>query len=441
MSSFIHRLDTGDAGFSADIQQLLETDVVVSKEIREEVARIVQDVREEGDKALIRYTNELDARSLTKAEELSADYSILKKAFSNLSNEDRSSLEIAAGRIRQYHEKQLEKDMEFSFIDPLGNRLGQSINPIKKVGIYVPGGQAAYPSSVLMTAIPASIAGVKEIVMTVPAPGNFCPDIVLAAAYVAEVDKLFTAGGAQAIAAMAYGTETFPRVDKIVGPGGSYVAAAKREVFGQVGIDLIAGPSELMIITDGSASPDWLVLDMFSQAEHDAAAQAVLVCPDPTYLDQIESVMRALLPEMERADVIKESLARRGALIRTSNIADCVDLANKFAPEHLQLAVEKPRELVERIDNAGAIFLGARSPEVIGDYVAGPSHVLPTSGTARFSSPLGVYDFRKRTSVIELSEEGSMDLALPSAQMASREGLHAHAKAAQARRKTIDQGS
>lgn len=441
MSSFIHRLDTGDAGFSADIQQLLETDVVVSKEIREEVARIVQDVREEGDKALIRYTNELDARSLTKAEELSADYSILKKAFSNLSNEDRSSLEIAAGRIRQYHEKQLEKDMEFSFIDPLGNRLGQSINPIKKVGIYVPGGQAAYPSSVLMTAIPASIAGVKEIVMTVPAPGNFCPDIVLAAAYVAEVDKLFTAGGAQAIAAMAYGTETFPRVDKIVGPGGSYVAAAKREVFGQVGIDLIAGPSELMIITDGSASPDWLVLDMFSQAEHDAAAQAVLVCPDPTYLDQIESVMRALLPEMERADVIKESLARRGALIRTSNIADCVDLANKFAPEHLQLAVEKPRELVERIDNAGAVFLGARSPEVIGDYVAGPSHVLPTSGTARFSSPLGVYDFRKRTSVIELSEEGSMDLALPSAQMASREGLHAHAKAAQARRKTIDQGS
>ncbi|MCH2670212.1 MAG: histidinol dehydrogenase [Gammaproteobacteria bacterium] len=441
MSSFIHRLDTGDAGFSADIQQLLETDVVVSKEIREEVARIVQDVREEGDKALIRYTNELDARSLTKAEELSADYSILKKAFSNLSNEDRSSLEIAAGRIRQYHEKQLEKDMEFSFIDPLGNRLGQSINPIKKVGIYVPGGQAAYPSSVLMTAIPASIAGVKEIVMTVPAPGNFCPDIVLAAAYVAEVDKLFTAGGAQAIAAMAYGTETFPRVDKIVGPGGSYVAAAKREVFGQVGIDLIAGPSELMIITDGSASPDWLVLDMFSQAEHDAAAQAVLVCPDPTYLDQIESVMRALLPEMERADVIKESLARRGALIRTSNIADCVALANKFAPEHLQLAVEKPRELVERIDNAGAVFLGARSPEVIGDYVAGPSHVLPTSGTARFSSPLGVYDFRKRTSVIELSEEGSMDLALPSAQMASREGLHAHAKAAQARRKTIDQGS
>ena len=441
MSSFIHRLDTGDAGFSADIQQLLETDVVVSKEIREEVARIVQDVREEGDKALIRYTNELDARSLTKAEELSADYSILKKAFSNLSNEDRSSLEIAAGRIRQYHEKQLEKDMEFSFIDPLGNRLGQSINPIKKVGIYVPGGQAAYPSSVLMTAIPASIAGVKEIVMTVPAPGNFCPDIVLAAAYVAEVDKLFTAGGAQAIAAMAYGTETFPRVDKIVGPGGSYVAAAKREVFGQVGIDLIAGPSELMIITDGSASPDWLVLDMFSQAEHDAAAQAVLVCPDPTYLDQIESVMRALLPEMERADVIKESLARRGALIRTSNIADCVDLANKFAPEHLQLAVEKPRELVERIDNAGAVFLGARSPEVIGDYVAGPSHVLPTSGTARFSSPLGVYDFRKRTSVIELSEEGSMDLALPSAQMASREGLHAHAKASQARRKTIDQGS
>ena len=438
MSSLIHRFDAGDTGFSSDIQHLMDTDIAVSKKIREEVTRIVQDVREEGDKALIRHTNDFDERSLTKAEELSVDYSVLEKAFNNLANDDRSSLEIAASRIRQYHEKQLEKDIEFSFTDPLGNRLGQTINPIKRVGIYVPGGQAAYPSSVLMTAIPASIAGVKEIVMTVPAPGNSCPDIVLAAAYIAEVDKLFTAGGAQAIAAMAYGTETFPRVDKIVGPGGSYVAAAKREVFGQVGIDLIAGPSELMIITDGSAVPEWLVLDMFSQAEHDSAAQAVLVCPDSTYLDQIERVIKTLLPEMERAHVIKESLARRGALIRTSNIADCVDLANKFAPEHLQLAVEKPRELVERIDNAGAIFLGARSPEVIGDYVAGPSHVLPTSGTARFSSPLGVYDFRKRTSIIELSDEGSMDLALPSAQMASREGLHAHAKAAQARLKTID---
>ncbi len=438
MNELVDRVSSSDIDLEAYFARLAYANSPLSPDIRDTVSVILNEIEHRGDEALVKYCNQLDGRQLTSSKELALELIDLEKAFKNLSDDDRSALHLAASRIQKYHEYQLENSGEFIYVDEHGNRLGQTVNPLNRVGVYIPGGQAAYPSTVLMTVIPARVAGVKEVVMMVPAPGGRCPEIVLAAAHIGGVNEVYTAGGAQAIGAMAFGTETIMPVDKIVGPGGAYVAAAKREVFGQVGIDVIAGPSELLIIADGTVSPEWIVLDMFSQAEHASDAQAILLCPEKEYLDQIYSLIGQMLPKMERVDIIRESLSQRGALIKTSNLEECVRIANLLAPEHLELATKNPENLVGGIYNAGAVFLGAQSPEVMGDYNAGPSHVLPTSGTARFSSPLGVYDFQKRTSIIELSKTGSNDLAGSAELLANREGLFAHGQAAKARKQEVD---
>jgi histidinol dehydrogenase len=432
----ITRLDARDENFSASLDQLLHWDLDAGGAVDQAAREVVEAVRRRGDEAVLEYTRQFDRLNCASAAELALHPTDFAAAFERIGGVEQQALKSAAERIRSFHEHQLEPD--WSFEDALGNRLGQRLTAMARVGLYVPGGQANYPSTVLMTAVPAKVAGVPDVVLTVPTPDGVRSDLVLAAAHVAGVDRGFTVGGAQAVAALAYGTESIPRVDKIVGPGGIFVTAAKRLVFGQVGIDLIAGPSEVLIVADGSAPAEWLAYDLFSQAEHDSAAQALLLCPDPDYLEEVYASMKRLLPQMSRAETIRESLARRGGLILTRNIDEALDISNRVAPEHLELAVAQPDRWLSRVQNAGAIFLGANTPEVMGDYVAGPSHVLPTYGTARFSSPLGVYDFRKRSSVIGLSARGAQELARDSAILAHGEGLQAHARSAEVRVTDID---
>lgn len=436
MTLKVRRLDAADADFAHTLDALLFWDVGEDDTVNSIAAGIIRDVRERGDTALLELTGRLDRWQADTAADLVISAADFRAAFDALPAADRGALESAAQRIDAYHRHQLGGEWEFTDAD--GNRLGQRVTPLDRVGLYVPGGQAAYPSTVLMTAIPARVAGVGEVVMTVPTPDGVRNPLVLAAAHVAGVSGGFAVGGAQAIAALAFGTATVPRVDKIVGPGGAFVAAAKRQVYGAVGIDLIAGPSEVLIIADGSAPLEWMALDLFSQAEHDAAAQAILVSPDGDYLDELARMLESLLAQQPRAATIRESLERRGALIQTRDLAEAVDIANRIAPEHLELAVADPDALMGDIRHAGAIFVGAHSPEVMGDYAAGPSHVLPTFGTARFSSPLGVYDFQKRSSVIRMSPAGAENVGRTAATLAHGEGLAAHARAAELRIEGID---
>ncbi len=392
------------------------------------VAAILADVRVRGDEALLEYTRRYDRLDVLDAKSLELDLGDAKAALRDLDKDVRNALEQAALRIRSFHERQKAQSWEYT--SPEGTLLGQRVSPLDRAGIYVPGGRAAYPSSVLMNAVPAKVAGVGEIVMVVPTPGGVRNPVVLAAAAVAGVDRIFTIGGAQAIGALAFGTATVPAVDKIVGPGNAYVAAAKRRVFGKVGIDMIAGPSEILVIADGSADPDWMAMDLFSQAEHDEMAQAILLCPGPEYLDRVEASMRRLLPGMPRRQIIASSLSGRGALIQVRSLDEACDIANSIAPEHLELAVEDPESLLPLIRHAGAIFLGNYSSEALGDYCAGPNHVLPTSGTARFSSPLGVYDFQKRSSLIGATAASARVLGEIASCLALAEGLQAHASSA-----------
>jgi len=432
----INRLDSAAADFESRLEALLHWELDEDGGVDDSVREVIRAVKSDGDAALLELTRRFDGLDCSDVVELTLSTDEFAAAFDRIGGVEQAALERAAQRIKRYHEHQVEDD--WSFEDDLGNRLGQRVTPLARVGVYAPGGQASYPSTVLMTAIPAKVAGVADVVLATPTPGGVRNDLVLAAAHVAGVDRAFTIGGAQAVAALAYGTASVPRVDKIVGPGGVYVTAAKRLVFGQVGIDMIAGPSEVLIIADGSAPAEWLAYDLFSQAEHDAAAQAILLSPEPEYLEEVAQAMARLLPERDRRDIIARSLAGRGGLIRTRDLEEAIVLANRIAPEHLELAVRDPESWLERVSHAGAIFLGASSPEVIGDYAAGPSHVLPTYGTARFSSPLGVYDFTKRSSVIALSARGSQVLARDSAVLARGEGLEAHARAAEVRVSGMD---
>ncbi len=395
------------------------------------VLSIIADVRKNGDQAVIDYTNRFDHQDIQQASELELSIDRLKAAWEKLPADQATALQIAADRIRAYAEHQKLQSWQYTEVD--GTILGQKVSALPSVGLYVPGGKAAYPSSVLMNAIPAKVAGVKDLIMVVPTPNGEANDLVLAAAYLAGVDRVFTIGGAQAVAALAYGTETIPAVAKIVGPGNIYVATAKKLVFGQVGIDMIAGPSEILIICDGKTNPDWIAMDLFSQAEHDENAQAILVSDDADYLQTVEESINALLPTMERADIIRASLSGRGALIKVENLQHAAEIANIIAPEHLELSVEDPQTLSESIHHAGAIFMGRYTAEALGDYCAGPNHVLPTSSTARFSSPLGVYDFQKRSSIIHCSEVGADTLGKTASILARGESLTAHARSAEYR--------
>jgi len=427
----IRRLDSSAADFAAALGRLTAVNTAEDDAIDASVANIIVDVRLRGDAAVLEYTAMFDrikAPSVSALELLPAAF---EAAFESLSAEQRGALMAAAERIRTYHRHQRVESWSFTEAD--GTRLGQQVTPLDRVGIYVPGGKAAYPSSVLMNALPAEVAGVREIVMVVPTPGGAQSPLVLAAAHVAGVTRAFTIGGAQAIAALAYGTATIPAVDKIVGPGNAYVAAAKRRVFGTVGIDMIAGPSEIIVIADGSANPDWIAMDLFSQAEHDEVARAVLLSPDAGLIDAVAASMARQLPAMPRKEIIAASLANRGALVRVRDLAEACAIANELAPEHLELAVADPEKLVAEIRNAGAIFVGHFSSEAVGDYCAGPNHVLPTARSARFSSPLGVYDFQKRTSVIAVSRQGAQTLGRLASTLARGEGLPAHAASAEYR--------
>lgn len=422
--------------FDARLSKLLAWDSSEDSDVVRITREIIEKVRTQGDRAVIELTAELDQTQCKSLSELELTAEHFAQAFNTIGSVERDALASAAQRIRHFHERQLSED--WSFEDALGNRLGQRITPIDRVGLYVPGGQATYPSTALMTAIPAKVAGVPEVIMVTPTPDGVENPLLMAAAHVAGIDRGFKIGGAQAVAALAYGTATIPQVDKIVGPGGAYVAAAKRLVFGQVGIDLLAGPSEVLVIADASTPVDWVVMDLFSQAEHDAAAQALLLTPDAEYLDAVALAMARLLPQRTRQALITESLNARGALILTRDLDEAFALANRIAPEHLELAIAEPETHLPKVKHAGAIFLGPYSAEVMGDYVAGPSHVLPTYGTARFSSPLGVDDFQKRSSVIHLSVAGSQSLAQISATLAHGEGFEAHARAAEIRLEGMD---
>ncbi|MDD1636856.1 MAG: histidinol dehydrogenase, partial [Methylococcaceae bacterium] len=404
----ITKLDASSAGFDQQLQQLLAWDESDDRDIHQRVLDIIADVRKKGDKAVIDYTNRFDHRTITQAGELELSKETLKSAWEKLPVDKKQALQTAADRIRAYAEHQKMQSWQYTEAD--GTVLGQKVTPLDRAGLYVPGGKAAYPSSVLMNAIPAKVAGVGELIMVVPAPQGETNELVLAAAFLAGVDRVFAIGGAQAIAALAYGTETIPAVAKIVGPGNIYVATAKKLVFGQVGIDMIAGPSEILIICDGKTNPDWIAMDLFSQAEHDENAQAILISDDGDYLDAVEQSINKLLPGMERAGIIRVSLSTRGALIKVDNLKQAAEVANIIAPEHLELSVEEPEALSKNIRHAGAIFMGRYTAEALGDYCAGPNHVLPTSGTARFSSPLGVYDFQKRSSLINCSQVGANTL-------------------------------
>ncbi|MDD5035861.1 MAG: histidinol dehydrogenase [Methylococcaceae bacterium] len=427
----ITRLNAEDPDFSARLEQLLAWDESADAAIHEQVASIISRVRREGDAALLDYTARFDQYQAGRIDELELSRSELKRAWEGLPKKPTEALRKAAERIRAYAERQKLESWRYGEAD--GNLLGQQVTPLDRVGVYVPGGKAAYPSSVLMNVIPAKVAGVAEIVMVVPTPRGELNELVLAAAHLSGVDRVFRVGGAQAVAALAYGTASVPRVDKIVGPGNIYVATAKKLVFGQCGIDMIAGPSEILIIGDGLTDPDWIAMDLFSQAEHDENAQSILLSPDPAHLDAVEASIAKLLPTLERREVIAASLSGRGGLIRVKDLQQAAEVANRIAPEHLELSVEDPESLVKLIRNAGAIFMGRYTAEALGDYCAGPNHVLPTSGTARFSSPLGVYDFQKRSSLIFGSKTGASDLAKTASVLARGEGLTAHARSAEYR--------
>jgi len=427
----ITRLEAGSANFAQSLDAVLAWDEAEDAAIHGRVMDIIARIRKEGDAAVIELTRLYDRFDVAKASDLELSRDELKKAWDGLPAESAEALQKAADRIRRYAEHQKMESWRYTESD--GTVLGQQVTHLDKVGIYVPGGKAAYPSSVLMNAIPAKVAGVPEIIMVVPTPGGETNPLVLAAAYLSGIDRVFRIGGAQAVAALAYGTEMVPRVDKIVGPGNIYVATAKKLVFGQVGIDMVAGPSEILVISDGGTDPDWIAMDLFSQAEHDEDAQAILVSPDRAHLDAVEASIRRLLPSMERAEVIRTSLSRRGALIEVRDLDEAAAVANRIAPEHLELSVADPDSLVGKIRNAGAIFMGRYTAEALGDYCAGPNHVLPTSGTARFSSPLGVYDFQKRSSLIFCSRQGADHLARTASVLARGEGLTAHARSAEYR--------
>ncbi|MEW6291971.1 MAG: histidinol dehydrogenase [Pseudomonadota bacterium] len=433
MSNALRRLSTRAPEFLATLDKLLAFDNSTDEAIERTVAEVLANVRTVGDAAVLDYTRRFDHLDVKTMAELELPASALKAAFDGLPVPQRNALEQAAARVKSYHEKQKIDSWEYQEAD--GTRLGQKVTPLDRVGLYVPGGKAAYPSSVLMNALPAKVAGVKELIMVVPTPRGEKNALVLAAAHLSGVDRVFCIGGAQAVAALAYGTQTIPQVDKIVGPGNAYVASAKRRVFGTVGIDMVAGPSEVLIIADGSGDPDWTAIDLFAQAEHDELAQSILLCPDAAYLDKVMSSIEKLLPTMPRKDVIAASLAGRGALIQVTDLDEACAVANRIAPEHLELSVEDPRALLPKIRHAGAIFMGHYASESLGDYCAGPNHVLPTSRSARFSSPLGVYDFQKRSSIIEVSEAGAQFLGPIAATLAHGEGLSAHQRAAELRLK------
>ena len=424
----INKLSSKDQNFTAQLKALTSWDNSSNEEVNSTVKKIIDDVIKNGDQSVLDYTQKFDSVDKGSISELTISKERLKKSFDSLDEEQKTALSIAADRIKSYHQKQIQES--WSYTEDDGTVLGQKISPLGRAGLYVPGGKAAYPSSVLMNAIPAKVAGVEELIMVVPTPNGIINELVLAAAYIAEVDLVITIGGAQAIAALAYGTETVPKVDKIVGPGNIYVATAKRHVFGQVGIDMIAGPSEILIICDGTTDPDWIAMDLFSQAEHDEDAQAILLCPDEAFISQVEESITKLLPSMDREEIIRTSLKNRGALILTKDIAEAIQISNDIAPEHLELSVEDPEGIVDQIKHAGAIFMGKYSSESLGDYCAGTNHVLPTSGTARFSSPLGVYDFTKRSSIIMASKEGANKLGKTASTLAYGEGLQAHALSA-----------
>lgn len=431
MTIAIQRLSTGDADFAAKLKTLLAFEAAADDTIERTVATILADVKTRGDAAVVDYSNRFDRLSAASMADLELSRDELEKALAGLPADRRAALEAAAGRVRAYHEKQ--KLDGWSYTEADGTLLGQMITPLDRVGLYVPGGKAAYPSSVLMNAIPAKVAGVKELIMVVPTPGGEHNQLVLAAACLAGVDRVFTIGGAQAVGALAYGTESVPQVDKIVGPGNAYVATAKRRVFGIVGIDMVAGPSEILVVSDGTGNPDWVAMDLFSQAEHDELAQSILICTDAAFIERVQASIDKLLPTMPRQEVIRTSLSNRGAFILVRDMEEAIAIANRVAPEHLELALDNPDPWVEKIHHAGAIFIGHYTSESLGDYCAGPNHVLPTSGSARFSSPLGVYDFQKRTSLIKVSKEGAQTLGRIASTLAHGEGLPAHAKSAELR--------
>ena len=424
----IRRLQSSEPNFSEQLKALLEGRSDSDTDVAKVVADIIADIRKRKDQALIEYTQRFDQLTVSNVAELEISLERLSEALDSLPREQRDALEIAAMRIQDYAEKQ--KMESWTFTDTMGNRLGQKVTPLASVGLYVPGGKAAYPSSVLMNAIPAKVAGVEELVMVAPAPKGEINSLVLAAAALAGVSRVYTIGGAQAVAALAYGTETICAVEKIVGPGNIFVATAKQMVFGQVGIDMIAGPSEIAIVSDGSGNPDWIAMDLFSQAEHDEEAQSILISPDKAFLDKVEQSILQLLPSLERKEIVTTSLQNRGALIHVTDMEQAFAVANRIAPEHLELAFDNAADVLDKIKNAGAIFLGHYSAEALGDYVSGPNHVLPTAGTARFASPLGVYDFQKRSSIMECSIQGAAEIAKTAELLAECEGLQAHARSA-----------
>ena len=429
----LRRLDSSLPEFRQQLEALLAFETSQDPQVEERVAAILADVKIRGDAAVVEYTNRFDSMNAQGIAELELTQTELKAAFDRLPIAQRQALQAAAERVRRYHEHQ--KMASWQYTEEDGTVLGQQVTPLDRVGIYVPGGKASYPSSVLMNAIPAHVAGVAEIIMVVPTPRGEKNDLVLAAAYIAGVSRAFTVGGAQAVAALAYGTETIPSVDKITGPGNAYVAAAKRRVFGVVGIDMVAGPSEILVICDGLTDPDWIAMDLFSQAEHDEIAQSILLCPDATYIEKVQASIEKLLPTMPRQEIIRASLSNRGALIQVRNLEEACEIANWIAPEHLELSVADPQAWLPQLKHAGAIFMGKYTSESLGDYCAGPNHVLPTARTARFASPLGVYDFQKRTSLIQVSETGAQKLGQIASVLAHGEGLQAHARSAEMRLK------
>ncbi|MFK5893993.1 MAG: histidinol dehydrogenase [Pseudomonadota bacterium] len=427
----IKSLNINNSNFFTELNQLLAWDSSTDQQVRKTVRNILNDVKKTGDQALLDYTNRFDRLNAKDISELVLDKDRLRLAYENLPAEQKNALDISAQRVEQYHLKQ--KLESWSYTEDDGTLLGQKVTPLERVGLYVPGGQASYPSSVLMNAIPAKVAGVNELIMVVPTPDGNINELVLAAAYICDIDKVYAVGGAQAVAALAYGTQTIPQVDKIVGPGNIYVATAKSMVFGSVGIDMIAGPSEILVICDGKTNPDWIAMDLFSQAEHDEDAQSILVSQDSDFFGQVMQSINKLLPEMQRRDIIEKSLQQRAIFIQVNDLQQAADVCNHIAPEHLELSIDDPQVLLEQIKHAGAIFMGRYTAEALGDYCAGPNHVLPTSRTARFSSPLGVYDFQKRSSLIMCSADGASKLGKIASVMARGEGLTAHARSAEYR--------
>jgi histidinol dehydrogenase len=429
----IRRLSTQNQSFDADLKVLLAFETAQDDSVDTVVANILKDVKVRGDAAVLEYTNKFDKTNAKNLADLEVNKAEMRAALDGLQANTSAALRAAADRVKNYHEKQISNSWSYTEAD--GTLLGQQVTALDRVGLYVPGGKAAYPSSVLMNAIPAKVAGVGELIMVVPTPNGERNQLVLAAAAISGVDRVFCIGGAQAVGALAYGTQTIPQVDKITGPGNAYVAAAKRRVFGVVGIDMVAGPSEILVICDGKTNPDWIAMDLFSQAEHDELAQAILLSPDATFLDAVEKSMQKLVETLPRKDIVNTSITNRGALILTKSIDEAIEICNYIAPEHLELSVENPQEMAKKIKHAGAIFMGRDTCEALGDYCAGPNHVLPTSRTARFSSPLGVYDFQKRTSLIMVSPEGAQTLGRVASTLAYGEGLQAHAKSAEYRLK------